>query len=144
MAKVTTAAQAAAVRIVRNQAVLMEYPSLERACVQPRRKTPWPHRYSRAAVNIPEGRSDILQIDGGQGGFAAGIAFPQMADFAALDEFGDDRSDQLVAASRTAHRAGKGADGGKLRRLVLHLHASLSLSGHPEQSQGIDGDHGAF
>jgi hypothetical protein len=78
-------------------------------------RTPWLRRYSEDA-------SDVFEFDGGQGRFPAGVAFPQVTDLAALDEFGGNRRNHPIAAQRAAHGAGKGTHRGKRRRFVLKLH----------------------
>src|SRR5665647_1097950 len=60
--------------------------------------------------------------DRGAGGPPAGVAFPVMADFAALDEFGQIGGNHHVAAVRAVRRLGEGADAREPGRVDMKLH----------------------
>src|SRR5215813_7943798 len=65
--------------------------------------------------------------DARAGRLAAGITFPMMTDFAALNEFGGDRGDHRVAAMRTTRGIGESSDSGELRPIFMKLHVTPSL-----------------
>jgi hypothetical protein len=63
--------------------------------------------------------------DGGCGKFAAGLAFPVVADFAALDKLGHDRSDHPIAAIGATDRRCKGANTSGLAGALKFCNKSL-------------------
>jgi len=67
------------------------------------------------------------QRDRGAGGLAADVAFPVVANLAALDEFRCDRSDQQVVAMRAAFWCGEGASAEELRPMFMKLHVTASF-----------------
>jgi len=64
----------------------------------------------------------LRERDGDAGGLSAGVAFPVVADFDALDEFRRHGCHHLVAAVRAACVCGHGADRAKIRRVAMRLH----------------------
>src|SRR5262245_15819843 len=67
------------------------------------------------------------------GELAANVAFPMVADFATLYEFGGNRSDHQVATVRTTRRRGESTNGRELRPIFMKLHVTASLSSRPQR-----------
>jgi hypothetical protein len=67
-------------------------------------------------------RSVEIKRDRGAGTFAAGVAFPVMANFTAHDKFGYDWGDHPIAAMGAADGESKGARGGEVCAGAIKLH----------------------
>ena len=90
------------------------------------------HRSAPSLSRLDRGRlrrqplgSQVLisrERDGDAGGFSAGVTFPVVADFDALDEFRRRGRDHPVAAVWAAHLRGERANGGNIRRVAMRLH----------------------